>query len=238
MFKVIELLTAADGIDGADLADGWLAASRANADGLVRHVVNRVLATRSPLVGADVPTYAAIGEYWFEDAAAGRRFVAAAGDAGHPLLAHPPIRLGGVPQRRVSRAPEEASLGVKIMILASRRPGLSFADFVDHWANRHIPLAIEHPPTAARLLEHEICPIDRSPDGVEPPFDGIAAIRFRDAAALKAEIESDHYRDVLAPDEARFSDPARTCGLMVTAIAAPIGRPASRAYQTIREGRI
>jgi hypothetical protein len=47
------------------------------------------------------------------------------------------------------------------------------------------------------------------------PFDGIGTILFASQESMAAEFAGSHYREVMAPDEPRFTDPARSRAMMV-----------------------
>jgi uncharacterized protein (TIGR02118 family) len=69
----------------------------------------------------------------------------------------------------------ERSPGVKMVCPVRRRPGMTHADFVDHWLRRHVPLALEHHPGLARYVTNVV---DQrlSPQGEE--WDGFSELHF------------------------------------------------------------
>jgi uncharacterized protein (TIGR02118 family) len=72
-------------------------------------------------------------------------------------------------------APGVRSPGVKMFCPVRRRPGMTHEEFVDHWLNRHVPLALQHHPGLARYVTNVV---DQrvSPAGEE--WDGFGELHF------------------------------------------------------------
>ena len=111
----------------------------------------------------------------------------------------------------------DQSRAVKIFTLPIRRAGMTFAAFRSHWIDRHAGLALDGPGTRERLLQLASTPADRvSWDMcVTAPFDGIGVIQFDSPESMAAEFASEHYRNVMAPDEPLFTDAAKSAALIV-----------------------
>lgn len=111
---------------------------------------------------------------------------------------------------------------VKILTLPVRRAGMEMDDFVRHWIEVHAQLALSGPGVTERLAALISCPADPEPlPGLSPaPFDGIGTILFQSPESMAAEFAGSHYREVMAPDEPRFTDPARSRAMMVREVAA------------------
>jgi len=109
---------------------------------------------------------------------------------------------------------------IKILTLPVRRQGMERDAFAAHWTQRHPGLALEGEGTKERLRRLEATLAGPLPAGLPPgivpaPFDGIGVIRFDSKEDLDREFASAHYREVMAPDEPRFTDPSRSNALMV-----------------------
>lgn len=226
MYKVIQPLTRRPELPVAQFTRAWIARTdEGRPAGMLRHVHNRPVAGDSPIENAATSPFDGVDELWFESAAAAAVYFASAFYREHwleprrQLLADPdPVGVSGTPHMLVENGEAAgAQTGVKLIILPRRRPDLSLQQFSDHWINKHVPLALKGPGTRDRLARMEVCPAA----GVSLPglntavFDGASAIRFKSAQALQEEFQSDYYRDVLAPDEPRFTDASASCSLMV-----------------------
>ena len=69
-----------------------------------------------------------------------------------------------------------------------RKEGLSHDEFLDHWANEHVPIAREIPGVVRYA---RVVPTD--PEAAE--FDGVAELYFEDLGALRAALGSEGSRD-------------------------------------------
>jgi uncharacterized protein (TIGR02118 family) len=83
---------------------------------------------------------------------------------------------------------QEAS-GVKLLVLVKRKPGMSVAEFQDHWRNTHAPLVLSTP----HITRYVQCyvPPETYEQKVQPAFDGVAEAWFPDLASYSAGSESD-----------------------------------------------
>lgn len=80
-----------------------------------------------------------------------------------------------VHKSRDSAPPGRRSPGVKLVCAIRRLPGMSHAELVDHWLQRHVPLALKHHPGLAKYVTN-IVDQRLSEDG--PDWDGIAELHF------------------------------------------------------------
>jgi uncharacterized protein (TIGR02118 family) len=77
------------------------------------------------------------------------------------------------------------SARVKMICPIRRRTGMSHDDFVDHWLNRHGPLALRHHPGLIRYVANVVdAPL--SPDA--PHLDGIGELYFARPESLRDEM--------------------------------------------------
>jgi uncharacterized protein (TIGR02118 family) len=94
---------------------------------------------------------------------------------------------------------------IKVVIIFRRRPGMSVADFREHWRSRHAPI-IARLPGLRRYVQNT--PVDAA-----PPFDAVAESSFDDTQAMKDLARAPVYAEVLA-DEPRFIDRASLASLV------------------------
>lgn len=226
MFKVILLLKRQTAISSAEFTRRWLEQPTddyASYAGILRHIHNRSVGDDMPIENAPAAVFDGVDEFWFADAAAAGAFFGSSLFLTHwmpqreALLAEPPLALSGTPRLLWLRKVLQPSDPIKIITLPVRREGMTLEAFGDHWLNVHSALALEGPRTKERLQRLEACPSDNSRVTAfsAAPFDGAGSIEFASREELQAEFSSQHYRDVLAPDEPRFTDPSRSCALMV-----------------------
>jgi hypothetical protein len=223
MFKVMLLLKRREGLSAADFTHQWRMGAQAEADraapGLLRQVHNRPLGDEMPIENAPPAPFDGVDEYWFADAAAAlAHFTAHWPVPREALLGQPVQAMGGTPRLVWERPAAPAPDAVKIITLPVRRAGMTLADFDHHWVHVHSGLALQGPQTRERLQRLEPCPRDEAVSFAafaEAPFDGAGTIEFASRADLQAEFAGAHYREVMAPDEPRFTDPSRSAAMMV-----------------------
>ena len=75
--------------------------------------------------------------------------------------------------------------------------------------------------TAERVIELEYTPAPLKPPSIFNcgPYSGVGAITFSSIAAVTAELESDYYRTLVAPVEARFTDAAASTSFVTVEVA-------------------
>ena len=106
----------------------------------------------------------------------------------------------------------------KVFGFLTKKDGLSMADFIDHYENRHIPLVggLASPPLVykRRYIER-----DRpTTKGATVDFDAMTELVFEDRSAFAAWMATLFGPDsggVVAEDEERFLDRSKTRGYVV-----------------------
>ncbi len=116
---------------------------------------------------------------------------------------------------------------IKVVVLLTRRDGLSQEEFERHTRERHLPLVTKLP-GLRRLVVSQVLPDPNSPP---PAYDAIAEDWFDDPAAMGAAFASPEGQAVLA-DAPNFLDMSRLQLLVVkeeeiplptATTAAPVG---------------
>ena len=115
---------------------------------------------------------------------------------------------------------------VKIVVLLSRRPGMSREEFEWYWREQHLPLVAKLP-GLRRLVANRVLP---GPHDPAPAYDGVAEDWFDDLQAHDAALASPQGQAVLA-DAATFLDMSRLQILVVdeAEVAVPTIGPAAPA---------
>ena len=101
--------------------------------------------------------------------------------------------------------------GERMTAALRRAPGLTRAEFLDHWRQVHGPLALQHPEVFGfrhyvqlhTPADAEDFPLAHA-RGAPAPFDGISEI-YRDEPTADPEHLAE-VRDMIMEDEARFVD--------------------------------
>lgn len=226
-YKVALFQTRNSAISAADFTARWLGAGPPAAPGLLRYVHNAPAQADVPIENAPPAPFDGIDEFLF--AAAGDAQAWLASDAGRgwidkrpDLLAGAPLALSGQAWTLWQRPGKPPTHPVKIMTLPVRPADMTTEAFVHHWMEVHAGLALSGPGVTERLHALVSCPADPDPlPGLSPaPFDGIGTILFESPESMAAEFAGSHYREVMAPDEPRFTDPARSRAMMVREVTA------------------
>jgi len=228
MYKAVLLLKRRPDLASVAFSQDWLDvpwAAFGRRENVLRHVHNRAVQEHTPIENAPMAAFDAVDEYWFRDVGAARSYFLdrAFADTWHalgaPLLSAPPLALSGPAHLLWHRHVARPADPVKIVTLPVRRARMTPEAFGRHWINVHSVLALDGPKTRTRLHRLEPCLSDNNSIIGFPaaPFDGVGTIEFADRSDLHAEFASDYYRNVLAPDEPRFTDPSRSAALMVEA---------------------
>ncbi len=93
---------------------------------------------------------------------------------------------------------------VAMISLMRRRPGTSHAEFVDHWRDRHGPLALRR---HVGLVEYRQCVVTATLTPATPEIDGIAQLGFATRVDFDTRFfDSDAGRAEIMADVARFMD--------------------------------
>lgn len=224
LYKVALLLTRNPAIAAGDFSDRWLAATPATVGaGPCQRVHNAAALAEVPIENAPPAPFDAVEELLFEDAAQAEAWMGSDAfratwlDRAAALLGAPVQLISGRAVQVWERPGSPSDDAIKILTLPVRRQGMTMADFADHWIVTHAGLALSEPSARDRLLRLVSTPADkRDIVGIpHAPFDGIGIIQFDSLASLEAEFASDHYRDVMAPDEPRFTDSTASRAMMV-----------------------
>lgn len=234
MIKMSMLLRRRQDLSIVEFADAWRLAHEISpaqiageAPGLTRRVYNRPVGHGMPIANAPAAPFDAIDEVWFDSRAAAQAYLAS--DLQLNRIRPSEIDLldrGACPtvigEVRVMwhRPAETKADAVKLIILPVRREGMSHPEFRDYWMHHHSPLAMAGPNARDRVQHIEFTPADPLLDAGYPtaPFEGSGAIWFDSVEDLDVEFSSDYYREVLQPDEVKFTDPARSHGMMVSEV--------------------
>ncbi len=115
---------------------------------------------------------------------------------------------------------------VKVIVLLTRREGMSREEFARYWREQHLPLVAKLP-GMRRLIANYVIP---DPNGPPPPYDGVAEDWFDDLQAHDAALASPQGQAVLA-DAPNFLDMSRFQLLVVEEeeVPLPVGAPADLA---------
>jgi hypothetical protein len=221
-YKIALFLTRRGTSSAADFTARWLRARPPTTPGLLRYIHNTPAQAAVPIENAPPAPFDGIDELLFASAenarawlesAAGRGWIETRGD----LLATAPLALSGQAWTLWKRPGKPPAHPVKILTLPVRPAGMTMDAFSRHWMEVHAGLALSSPGVVDRLAALVSCPADREPlPGLSlAPFDGIGTILFASQESMAAEFAGSHYREVMAPDEPRFTDPARSRAMMV-----------------------
>nr|WP_274637171.1 EthD domain-containing protein [Microbacterium bovistercoris] len=228
-YKLTLLLTRRSELSQSAFVDAWLTRERRRpivATGLVRHVFHAPVPGQRPIVGADAAPYDAVVETWWKRTNDAADWVTSHEfeqqwlvDRGE-LLGERPAAVGGRPNLIWERELTDAMTPVTVIVLPVARGSLRFSEFEDHWTGAHAQLALAGPGAKSRLVS-----IEDTPAPVPPPacftstrYDGVGAITFASPEALAAEFDNAWYREQLAPDERRFTNPDASSALVCTPI--------------------
>ncbi len=100
---------------------------------------------------------------------------------------------------------------LKLYILSRRKNGMTHEQYVTHWRDVHGPMFASQPDTkkyVRRYIQSRITPdIPKALPITE--VDGIVQLWFDDIAGMNAFFDSPSYKNVIQPDELRFTEPSR-----------------------------
>jgi uncharacterized protein (TIGR02118 family) len=103
--------------------------------------------------------------------------------------------------------PGRAAPGIKMIAAVRRNPALSHAQFVEHWLERHVPLALEH---HVGLTHYVTNVVDGRLSTSGEDFDGIAELGFAGEHDLRERLYgSAAGKELIEADIARFLGPMR-----------------------------
>lgn len=221
-YKVALFLTRRSTISAADFTARWLRLRPPTAPGLLRYIHNTPAQAAVPIENAPPAPFDGIDELLFASAEDARAWLASGGgrswiETRGGLLATTPLALSGQAWTLWKRPGKPPRHPVKILTLPVRPTGMTMEAFSRHWMEVHAGLALSSPGVVERLAALVSCPTDHEPlPGLSPaPFDGIGTILFVSRESMAAEFAGSHYREVMAPDEPRFTDTTRSRAMMV-----------------------
>jgi hypothetical protein len=228
-YKLVILLKARKGLALDTFADAWLSleACAPNAsEGLVRAVFARPFTGPSPIVNAPTAPFDAALETWWRREGDAFGWAASHEFEHHwlpqrmALLAGRPAAIGGQPQVIREHGQPVGLSPVTVLVLPVARRSLGFAAFVQHWTGPHARLALQDPHAGERLVRLEDTPAATSPPAQfeKTRYDGVGALTFASAQALAASFSSQYYREHLAPDERRFTDPVLSAAFLTQGV--------------------
>jgi uncharacterized protein (TIGR02118 family) len=94
------------------------------------------------------------------------------------------------------------SSGVKLICPIQRREGMSHAEFVEHWVQRHVPLALAHHPAMTKYVTNVV---DQRLSDSGEHWDGIAELHFAGERDLRERMyDSAAGEGIIRQDIARF----------------------------------
>ncbi|WP_431778963.1 EthD domain-containing protein [Microbacterium aurantiacum] len=228
-FKMVLLLRSRHDLTAEAFTRGWIACedvAPTQARGLLDVVFDAPIATPAPIENVATPPFDAAVETWWERKNDAADWVVSASftddwlGSRRDLLAEVPVSLGGIPDLLWLSPADPAADAVKVLTLPVAPRRLRFAEFAEHWTGAHADLALSGPGTRERLLrlEDTPAPLPLSSRLGRARYDGVGALTFASAAALEEEFASAHYRENLAPDELRFTDPVSSTALVTREI--------------------
>jgi len=96
----------------------------------------------------------------------------------------------------------QRTVGVKMFCPLRRRPGMTHAQFADHWLTTHVPLALAHHPHLVRYVTNVV---DQTLSDGAPAWDGFAELSFANPAdARERMFGSPEGERIVRADIARF----------------------------------
>ncbi len=115
---------------------------------------------------------------------------------------------------------------IKFVMCLRRKPGLSRAEFLDYWQNKHAPLFMSFAEThkAKRYVQDQTIdtPMNqmlRESRGMLEEFDGVAEVWFESEQAFidaMSSPEGQKLGEILGADESNFIDHARSTAFLAT----------------------
>ncbi|MEZ5897142.1 MAG: EthD domain-containing protein [Parvularculaceae bacterium] len=219
LYKVALLMKRSTAISLAAFSREWLAAPAPSPRaGIVSFVHNYADIGDVPIENAPPAPFDAIDEFlfadrdsamaWFGSKEFSQRFLAPRA----ALLGAPVAAVSGTAVEVYRQDAQPAADTVKILTFPVRKKSMSQHDFAHHWLVTHAGIALAGDGTPQRLLRLISTPADRNllPGMETAEFDGIGIVQFLSRADFEKEFASDYYKSMLAPDEPRFTDIARS----------------------------
>jgi uncharacterized protein (TIGR02118 family) len=90
---------------------------------------------------------------------------------------------------------------IKQIFLVKKKPGMSFDEYKKYYLEHHAPLVKKTIPDIRKYVLNFA--LQR---GKETPFDSIGELYWDDYESIVKFFKSDAYKNIIAPDEAKFID--------------------------------
>ncbi|KAL2611674.1 hypothetical protein R1flu_023366 [Riccia fluitans] len=111
-------------------------------------------------------------------------------------------------------SPKRSQL-VKLVVMVKRKKGMSFEEFDKYWTEKHGPLLCSLPIFKEKTIKYNQMHLDVSKMreyGTEngfpifKDFDGMLEVYARSYQDFEAVFASDDYKNIIIPDEEKFTD--------------------------------
>lgn len=105
---------------------------------------------------------------------------------------------------------------VKLIICASRKPGMTRDEFSRYWRERHGPLVKSVTEFSRHVRKYVQCHLNEAavPFGIPAPYDGVAELWFDSVESAAAAFREPRYLEIIRPDELKFADPQKCISFM------------------------
>lgn len=100
---------------------------------------------------------------------------------------------------------------IKLIICASRKPGISREEFSAYWRDKHGPLVKSVPEFSRHVRKYVQCHLVEAavPFGIPGSYDGVAELWFDSVEVASRAFKEPKYLEIIRPDELKFVDPQR-----------------------------
>ena len=97
---------------------------------------------------------------------------------------------------------------IKYIICATRKAGMTHAEFSAYWRNQHGPLVRSVPEFMRHVRKYVQCHLvgDAVPLGAAGDYDGVAELWFDGVEELVNAFNEPRYLEIIRPDELKFVD--------------------------------
>jgi uncharacterized protein (TIGR02118 family) len=97
---------------------------------------------------------------------------------------------------------------VKLIICATRKPGMSHEEFSTYWREKHGPLVKSVSEFSRHVRRYVQCHLVKTavPFGIPGDYDGVAELWFDSVESAAAAFREAKYLEIIRPDEQKFLD--------------------------------
>jgi uncharacterized protein (TIGR02118 family) len=97
---------------------------------------------------------------------------------------------------------------VKLIICATRKPGMSHEEFSTYWREKHGPLVKSVTEFSRHVRRYVQCHLAKTavPFGTPGDYDGVAELWFDSVESAAAAFREPKYLEIIRPDEQKFLD--------------------------------